>query len=407
MTAKIRIHMSNPPGKRVTQVFLLTLLFVLQPISAFADIVQRRVSNDGRFVKLPQLLTYGRSGHNVELLNDGRVLVAGGAWGDFGGENSSEVLKISDQRVRFAGQKMSTLRSAATHAKLSDGRILFMGGSTDFETAISTTDIFDPTTNTFTPGSEMMKERSGHASVALPDGRILVFGGTDSNEPQDSVEIYDPLQGSFRLLDARLEIPRANHTATLVNEHTVAIVGGETTPSESERESAAPFLGSIELFDVPSLQFSNVKLKMTAPRIYHTATRLDARRVLIAGGLSDFVKGSNVVEVLDVVERSIARVGYTLRARSMHSLSLLQDGTFLVAGGVENGVPLADSERCSFITADDVNCLSAAKMQRARWGHTATPLSQGSLLFIGGLTNTPEIPGRSSGPMRGMEIYKP
>lgn len=374
---------------------------------AHSDTRESLSSKSGRFVKLPQLLSYGRSGHSVEVLSDGRLLVAGGAWGELGGENSAEVLRIEDQRVRFSGLKMSTLRSAATHSKLRDGRVLFMGGATDFEMALSSTDIFNPKTNSFSAGPEMVAARSSHASVALPDGRVLVFGGADDYKIHDTVEIFDPERGTFSLVDARLSIPRANHTATLVSESVIAIIGGETSPRDFESESTAPFLNSIELFDARSMQFIPFESNMAAPRIYHTATRLDDQRVLITGGLTDFARGTDVLEILNIAERSVVIVGSSLRARSMHSLTPLRDGAFLIAGGVEGGVPLADSEHCRFIASDDINCLGGPKMVRTRWGHTATPLAGGRIAFIGGLTSTPETPGKSAGPVRGLEIFVP
>lgn len=372
---------------------------------ALANNTAREPKVDGRFVKLAQSLSYGRSGHTVEVLKDGRVLVAGGAWGDLGGENSAEILQLDDSRIRLTGQKMSSLRGSATHSKLSDDRILFTGGATDFELAISSSDIFDPKTNSFSNGPDMVMERSGHASVALPDGRVLVFGGTDGYRIHDSIEIYDPSRRIFNLATSKMAVPRAHHTAILVNENTIAIIGGETTTQDSEDDS--PFLGSIELFDIPSMKFLAVDSKMNSPRIYHTATRLDNERVLIVGGLSGIGQSSNVVEILNVNDRSIVEAGFTLHGRSLHSTTLLKDGTFLIAGGVENGVPLANSERCRFVAPNDVNCLNGAKMSRARWGHTATPISAGRILFTGGLTNTPEEPGRSAGPIRGLEIFVP
>lgn len=253
----------------------------------------------------------------------------------------------------------------------------------------------------------MLKERFGHASVALSDGRVLVFGGNDGNTIHDSLEIYDPQSGNFSIANARMNIPRTNHTATLVNEKTVVLIGGESNPSDSETHSTSGFLNSIELFDIPSMSFIPLSNKMHTPRIYHTATRLDDHRVLISGGLHDMARSSNSIEILNLNDGSIVEVGYLLHARSMHTLTALRDGTFLVAGGVEDGKPLGDSERCRMISAADINCLSDANMSRARWGHTATLLMDGRVLFVGGLTNTPESRDRTAGPIRGLEVFTP
>jgi hypothetical protein len=55
----------------------------------------------------------------------------------------------------------------------------------------------------------MQIARLGHAMTVLPDGQVLIVGGTASwgptELPGDSyacVELYDPAEGTFRLLDA-------------------------------------------------------------------------------------------------------------------------------------------------------------------------------------------------------------
>lgn len=395
--------------------YSLVVLFLLASVPvpvAMADVNVSPISHfnpieSGRFLKLPQVLKFGRSGHNVQVLDDGRVLVAGGAWGDLGGENSAEILQLKQGRLRTSSVRMNTLRSASTQSQLPDGRILLIGGAADFEPALLSTEFFDSNTNLFAKGPDLKKERSGHASVTLPDGRVLVFGGTDGNAIHDTVEIYDPSQQAFQLADVKMSVPRANHTATLVNNSTIALIGGETEVSESDSQAGPGFLNSVELFDIPSMKFVSLNSKMRTPRIYHTANRIDDERVLITGGLSDVAQSTHSIEILNLKDRSVVEIGFALRGRSLHTLTQLKDGSFLMAGGVENGVPLSDSEVCRLISSLDINCLAGAKMSRARWMHTTTFLPDGRILFVGGLTNTPEARGKAAGPIRGLEVFQP
>jgi hypothetical protein len=57
-----------------------------------------------------------------------------------------------------------------------DGRVLITGG--DSSSILSSAEIFDPTTGTFTATGGMATVRDGHRATLLIDGRVLIAGGT-------------------------------------------------------------------------------------------------------------------------------------------------------------------------------------------------------------------------------------
>jgi Galactose oxidase, central domain len=65
----------------------------------------------------------------------------------------------------------------------------------------------------------MSEPRSGHTATLLPDGRVLLIGGMISVRGDEvstaSTEIYDPQTGATRP-SGKLSTPRAGHTATLL-----------------------------------------------------------------------------------------------------------------------------------------------------------------------------------------------
>ena len=81
----------------------------------------------------------------------------------------------------------------------------------------------------------MTEARDGHASTMLSDGRVLITGGcNNSNTGEvkcdnflDSAEIYDPSTDSFSETGS-MNTPRLNHTATLLSDGKVLIMGGST-----------------------------------------------------------------------------------------------------------------------------------------------------------------------------------
>jgi hypothetical protein len=76
-------------------------------------------------------------------------------------------------------------------APLPDGRVLVAGGGTysfQVQYHLDTTDIYDPTTQQWTPGPNLNLERFTPLATTLPDGRIVIAGGK-----MTLVEVFDPL----------------------------------------------------------------------------------------------------------------------------------------------------------------------------------------------------------------------
>src|SRR6478752_8221411 len=89
-------------------------------------------------------------------------------------------------------------RAGSAAAPLSDGRVLFTGG-TDASGALATTEFFTPGAS-FSPGASMLQARTNHTAVVLRDGRVLVAGGTTIDGSFTSTaEIYDPSTNAWML----------------------------------------------------------------------------------------------------------------------------------------------------------------------------------------------------------------
>src|SRR5688500_2462627 len=79
---------------------------------------------------------------------------------------------------------------------------------------------------TWRAGAPIADSRTGAGAATLQDGRTLVSGGRlEDDSVTDSVVIYDPLTNGFEQV-GRLRAPRVGHTATLLADGRVLIVGG-------------------------------------------------------------------------------------------------------------------------------------------------------------------------------------
>jgi N-acetylneuraminic acid mutarotase len=171
----------------------------------------------------------------------------------------------------------------------------------------------------------MIHARTGHSATLLPDGQVLVAGG-------NTAELFDPATGTWTATGA---LPESffGHSATLLPNGTVLIAGGDVPSGPGARGWV-----HAALFD-PATGRWTVTGSMVVGRLNHTATLLPDGRVLVLGGQSDGGEDFEVfadAEVYDPSSEAWAAVVDMGDARAGHSATLLFDGRVLAAGGTDH-----------------------------------------------------------------------
>ena len=118
-------------------------------------------------------------------------------------------------------------RVVHTATLLNDGRVLVAGGGQgpddiDGYFNVPGAELFDPVSGSFAPAGTFA--RQSHTGTLLPSGKVLLAGGEDSTTTAES-ELYDPATGQFQPTGS-LVVAREVHTATLLQDGRVLIVGG-------------------------------------------------------------------------------------------------------------------------------------------------------------------------------------
>jgi len=123
--------------------------------------------------------------------------------------------------------------------------------------------------------------RTGHSATLLNDGTVLIAGGQDEETQTltNKVELYDPASGEFIPLQNGLKKPRARHTATLLEDGSVLITGGVTSFAEGIFENT----DSAEIYDSSTKTFSLISSKLATPMSDHAALKLANGDVFIIG----------------------------------------------------------------------------------------------------------------------------
>ena len=273
-------------------------------------------------------MTTRRIFHTATVLPDGRVLITGGD-GDSGvnilrGLTTAEVYDPSNGTFT-ATSGMIHGREGAHADLLNNGKVLLAGGSGSSPGQVPNAELYDPTTGSFANTGAYATDPNGFstfagaASTLLADGRVLMVW------EDDLAEIYDPETGSFTQTDKPLG-PSLNlslATATLLMDGRVLVAGGDDGSSDYR---------STELFGVPTGIFTPGG-SMSAAHDTGSATLLPNGTVLIAGGGGP-IGSQGATDVYDPVS-GIFRAGPEMvTKREIHTATLLNDGRVLIAGGL-------------------------------------------------------------------------
>jgi Putative Ig domain/Galactose oxidase, central domain/Kelch motif len=182
-------------------------------------------------------MTQGRGRHQMTLLPNGKVLVTGGrdAQQNFFALASAEIFDpFANQGLGAftAIGNMNSPRFKHTANLLSNSTVLIAGGFNGDSTSasVATAEIFDPSTNTFTPTGSMNTPRARHTSTLLPDGTLLEAGGINGFNgviAAAPAELYSPSSGTFSLTGPMItgrELPTATLLPAIGN---VLLSGGD------------------------------------------------------------------------------------------------------------------------------------------------------------------------------------
>ncbi len=272
---------------------------------------------------------------DASVLSNGNVLISGGVSTTFY-PAQTETYSPSTGQFTLTGS-MQESRIYHTAIPLSDGEVLIAGGVAG--EAVDSTEFYNPATGIFTSHSVFLNvDRQNHTGTQLADGRILISGGqsaANSTNASASAEIYDPATNQFTPT-GQMSAPREYHTATLLpGSGKVLVVGGFGSSNGSS------IAGTAELFD-PSNGTFGLTGSPSAPRAQHTATLLQNGKVLIAGGqsLSPTNPGLTSAELYDPATGGFAPAGNMTVQRYGHTATLLSDGRVLIAGGIPSPLPL-------------------------------------------------------------------
>ncbi|MER5447156.1 DUF6603 domain-containing protein [Streptomyces sp. NPDC002764] len=295
-------------------------------------------------------LAIGRRQHTTTRLADGRVLVLGGR-GTAGVLATAEVFDPAAGTWTPPPTPMGTARSGHTTTRLADGRLLATGGSGaragQEDGALTSAELFDPATGSWTVTAPMTDARTGHRAVVLADGRVLVIGGAlatggGRHSALAYCEVYDPATGHWTPTGS-LAQARTGHQAAPLADGRVLVTGGDAVVA-GDGTLDPHSLSTSELYDPATGRWSPAAAMPGAGRSHHRILPLRSGAVLVIGGTGapEQTAGYRSVIAYDPAADGWTPLGGLLVGRFDLGAVELADSRVLIAGGVAAAGPAAD-----------------------------------------------------------------
>ena len=359
-----------------------TTTFTLTVTNSAGDSVTRQITVSVAGFIATGSMSAARSHHTATLLQDGKVLVAGGE-GVGTRLNTAELYDPSTGLFSLLPNTMTTDRSNHTATLLPSGKVLLAGGGSS-TSDLDSAELYDPSARTFTLiPSTMSMQRPWSTAVLLSSvsGKVLIACDAASSTAAD---IYDPSQGTMGLFySSTLVSAQADATMTLLTSGWVLIAAGHDTPATG----AELFLGN-------TFRATTGSAMAVLPTGGHTATLLPSGKVLIAGGGT---MGGVVdqAQLYDPSSEGFTATGSLNASRFYHTAAALSNGDVLIAGGSDS-TAIAEVYGVASGSFTPTNPMVANRRY-----HTATALSDGTgrVLIVGGVTPA------GTAPMASAELY--
>ena len=276
-----------------------------------------------------------RRGHAATLLRDGRVLITGG----YDGTTATSALNKAETYDPATGVWTNTTgtlvqaRRWHTSTLLNNDKVLIAGGGVSSGVS-RVVELFDPIAGTFTATGSLQLPRQGHTATLLPNGtQVLVVGrnnadntlsgGVDSSR---TTELYDISAGTWSAGPV-MTYGRDSHTATLIGNSNVLLVSGGYGAGTNKVETLDLTAGTLAW---------TTSSPMSVSRALHTSTYIPSTdKVLIMGGYnatSQMLSSTELFTLNASTPWSTTGNKELTLARAMHTSTLLSNGNVLVVG---------------------------------------------------------------------------
>ena len=238
-------------------------------------------------------------------------------------------------------------------------------------------------------GPPLAGARWGHTATLLSDGRVVIIGGQEKpSKSLNTVEIYDSTSNTWSAGAPSSTNRGEGHTATVLSDGKILVVGAHD-------------YASAEIYDPYNNKWSDAGT-LNSPRVWASSTLLGDGRVLVAGGEDASSLGRKMFDSSEIYDQSTNEWTVTDTMEQVHAghgTALINDGKVLVIGNFLNEV---------FDPSTDTWSPAGNTIRERLMGFTTTVWNDGTVFITGGMyQSAANWYGPVSQSIAGVETYDP
>ncbi len=284
---------------------------------------------------------------------------------------------VVDAQVWHSVAPMHFARTELCAVSFPDGRVLVAGGN-DGSEVLSSCEIYDPKTDTWTLTGSMNETRYRFPMITLPDGRIMVAGGlTDMGTTTTAgVEIYDTQTGVWSEM-APMSSPRENLPLYLLPNGTVFICGGANA-------NTGTYLSTAEIYDPSSntyQELSDMQTGVFGPFIFYDTIH---KQILLQGGSYNGLGGTYppLLQIYDFASNTWGSGPNTAASHDGGFNAEMPDHRIVVVGGRTGSYTCTDS--IEILPPPYTTWQFIGQLTSKRWHGSPVIVGDDSIFAIGG-----------------------
>ncbi len=371
------------------------------------------------------------SNFNAQIYTMGRLNTPAGFRDVRAGDNSFgtvtgfAAVQGHDQATGWGSGDVNTFVNAFVESR---GAVL--GGIGANNTNLLSSEIYNPTTGTFSSGGTFADTRQAWFASPLPNGTILIVGGSTNNGSAclDTAKIYNPASGSFTSTTGNMTTARCSPAVARLFSGKVLITGKDASPTLRQTMTAELYdpvaktfsatgtllnTGSMagatitlmangkvlvaggnvtaQTYDPNTGAWSQTAGQLNTVRYFANAVLLPTGKVLIAGGTTDFIHNLSSAELFDPQAGTFSPTGSMPEAALVPVMTAVSNGKVLVVFG-DRAAALYNPATGTFGITGSTNV--------ARSFPALFQLNNGKVLAAGGA-------GSNGAPLSSAELYDP